>query len=176
MKVQIIDISKQILGEIPSPCRNCIYWEFPELFNKVKSEEAFKHKKSWFIKALNSFGVCGKILYVNDEAVAYSQFAPYHLLPQTKNYGCQLEEVRNDTVFLSCLFICKPEYRRMGLGSKLLEDILSSLRAYGFNEIETIARRGSANNPSGPLEFYLKHNFQIKKILDQNFVLVGLKL
>jgi len=176
MKVQIIDISKKILGEIPSPCRNCIYWEFPELFNRVNSEEASKHKKNWFIETLDSFGVCGKILYVNDEAVAYSQFAPYHLLPQTKNYGCRLEEVRNDIVFLSCLFICKPEYRRIGLGSRLLRDILSSLRANSFNEIETIARKDSANNPSGPLEFYLKHNFQVKKILDQNFVLVKLKL
>ena len=176
MKVQIIDISKQILRDIPSPCRNCIYWEFPELFNRVNSEEAFKHKKSCFIKALDRFGVCGKVLYVNDEAIAYSQFAPYHLLPQTKNYGCQLEEVRNDIIFLSCLFICKPEYRRMGLGSRLLEDILSTLKAYGANKIETIARKDSANNPSGPLEFYLKHNFQIRKILDQNFVLISLKL
>jgi len=142
----------------------------------VNSEEAFEYKKSWFIKALNSFGVCGKILYVNNAAIAYSQFAPYHLLPQTKNYGCQLEEVRNNRVFLSCLFVCKPEYRRMGLGSKLLEDMLSSLKAYGFNEIETITRKDSANNPSRPLEFYLKHNFQIRKILDQNFVLAGLKL
>jgi len=174
MKVRIADISKQNLEDIPSPCRNCIYWEFPELFSRVSCSEAFNHKKNWFIKALNSFGVCGKILYADSIPVAYAQFAPYHMLPQTRSYSNYQAE--DDVIFLSCLFICKAEYRRIGLGSKLLKNIISDLKIRGFSRIETFARRGSANNPSGPLEFYLKHDFKIKEELDQDFILVALDL
>ena len=174
MRVRIKDISKQNLGDIPSPCRNCIYWEFPEIFSRVSRAEAFDYKKRWFIKALNIFGTCGKILYVDSIPVAYAQFAPYHMLPQTKSYDDYQAE-KND-IFLSCLFICEAKYRRMGLGSKLLKDIVSDLKIRGFNRIETFARRGSANNPSGSLEFYLKHGFEIKKELDRDFILVTLNL
>jgi len=98
------------------------------------------------------------------------------------SYASSNEELYDDyqaeknDIFLSCLFICEAKYRRMGLGSKLLKDIVSDLKIRGFNRIETFARRGSANNPSGPLEFYLKHGFEIKKELDRNFILVTLNL
>jgi len=36
-------------------------------------------------------------------------------------------------------------------------------------------KRDSANNHSEPLKFYLKHNFQIKRVLHQIFALVNLK-
>ena len=174
MNVQIVDISMRNLEDIPSPCRSCIYWEFPDLFGKVGSAEAFFHKKNWFIKALSEFGVCGKILYIDEEPSGYAQFAPYYMLPQTRAYSYY--QGRDDALFLSCLFICKAEYRGIGLGSRLLKSIIFDLKARGFSRIETIARRGSTNNPSGPLEFYLKNGFEIKRKLNQNFVLTMLDL
>lgn len=177
MKVKIEDISEQNVNDIPFPCRNCIYWEYPELFGKVDPLQAFGYKRRWFIKALERFGVCGKILYADEVPVAYAQFAPAYMLPQTKNYNCKsIEKAESDVIFLSCLFVCKPEYRGKGLGSKLLENIVSDLRFRGFREIETFAKEGSANNPSGPLNFYVKHSFQVKEKLHQSFVLVHLKL
>jgi len=174
MNVRIVDISMRNLVDIPSPCRSCIYWEFPDLFGKVSGAEAFFHKKNWFIKALSEFGVCGKILYIDADPCGYAQFAPYYMLPQTKVYGYY--QGRDDALFLSCLFICKAEYRGIGLGSRLLKSIIFDLKARGFSRIETIARRGSTNNPSGPLEFYLKNGFEIKRKLNQNFVLTMLDL
>ena len=174
MNVRIVNISMRNLDDIPSPCRSCIYWEFPDLFGKVSGAEAFFHKKNWFIKALSEFGVCGKILYIDADPCGYAQFAPYYMLPQTKAYGYY--QGRDDALFLSCLFICKAEYRGIGLGSRLLKSIIFDLKARGFSRIETIARRGSTNNPSGPLEFYLKNGFEIKRKLNQNFVLTMLDL
>jgi ribosomal protein S18 acetylase RimI-like enzyme len=114
---------------------------------------------------------------MNAVPVAYAQFAPRNLLPQTENYGSSLlGRVEDEIIFLSCLFISKPEYREMGLGSKVLESVISTLKLRGFKKIETIAREGSQNNPSGPVEFYLKHGFQIKEKLAQNFALMSLKI
>jgi len=62
-------------------------------------------------------------------------------------------------VLLACLFITKPQWRGQGLGSLLLKAILDELSARGFRAVETFARRESAENPSGPLEFYLGHGF-----------------
>ncbi len=174
MRVKISDISKRNLEDIPPPCRSCIYWEFPQLFSKVNHTEAFIYKKNWFLKALNSFGVCGKILYVDFIPVAYAQFGPYCMFPQTKSYGDY--KAGDEVIFLSCLFICKAEYRRIGMGSRLLNNVVSDLRVRGFSRIETFARKGSANNPSGPLDFYLKNGFKRVKELDQDFTLVAFKL
>ena len=177
MKVKIKDITEKNVDDIPKPCRNCIYWENPKKFGKISPEQAFKYKKSWFIKNLKEFGVCGKILYINDMPVAYAQFAPNTLLPQVKNYNCSsLGKIEEGIVFLSCLFVCKPEYRRKGLGSKLLENIISSLKSRNLKGIETFAREDSPNNPSGPLHFYLKYGFQIKEKLAQSFALIYLKI
>ncbi len=177
MKIEVRDITEKNVDEIPKPCRNCVYWENPENFERISPEQAFEYKKSWFIENLKNFGVCGKILYVDGVPVAYAQFAPSSLLPQVKNYNCSsLGKPEDRIIFLSCLFVCRPEYRNKGLGSKLLTDIISTLKLRGFKGIETFAREDSPNNPSGPVHFYLKHGFQIKEKLDQNFALMHLRI
>ena len=57
----------------------------------------------------------------------------------------------------------------------MLENLIAELRGRGFKAVETFARKSSQNNPSGPLELYLKHGFKIKT--DRNdFPLVRLEL
>ncbi|RLI38377.1 hypothetical protein DRO64_11745, partial [Candidatus Bathyarchaeota archaeon] len=58
----------------------------------------------------------------------------------------------------------------------LLKSIIFDMKARGLSGIETVARKDSANNPSGPLKFYLKNGFEIKRELNQNFVLTILDL
>ncbi|MFH1609756.1 MAG: hypothetical protein ABID40_03915, partial [Candidatus Bipolaricaulota bacterium] len=53
--------------------------------------------------------------------------------------------------------------RGQGWGSVLLLDILDALQARGAAAVETFARRGSAENPSGPVEFYLGHGFRVHR-------------
>jgi GNAT superfamily N-acetyltransferase len=63
----------------------------------------------------------------------------------------------------------------MGLGSMLLKSIITDLRKRGIKSVETFVRRGHPNNPSGPLEFYLKNGFKIYKN-DPEFPVVRLDL
>ena len=53
--------------------------------------------------------------------------------------------------------------------------MMDELRDRGTGAVETFARRSSADNPSGPIEFYLKHGFAVQKD-DSDFPLVRLKL
>jgi len=69
MEEEIRDVAESNLDDIPGICRFCLYWSFPEEFEKSKTKPS-KHKqhleaekKRWIVQTLNEFGVCGKIHY-----------------------------------------------------------------------------------------------------------------
>ena len=72
--------------------------------------------------------------------------------------------------------IADKKIRRKSLGEKLLESVIADLKKRGFKATETYARRGSSNNPSGPVEFYLKNGFHIEDEKNPHFVIVRLDL
>jgi len=57
----------------------------------------------------------------------------------------------------------------------MLKELLAELRKTKFKAVETFVGKKSENNPSGPLELYLKHGFKIKNDKD-DFPLVRFKL
>jgi hypothetical protein len=69
-----------------------------------------------------------------------------------------------------------PERQRgKGVGSAVLRAILEDLRGRSVSAVETYALKDSANNPSGPLSFWLKHGFCILRE-DEHFALVHMEL
>jgi len=78
-------------------------------------------------------------------------------------------------VLISCLFIAQKEYRGRGLGKQLLQSIIEDLRKRGVKAVETFARKNNPNNPSGPVEFYLKNGFKIHRD-DPEYPLMRLEL
>lgn len=179
----IENIKKENIQGIPEPCKSCLYWEFPKDFeaaqkkgleSKEKIEFAAK-KAAWFLQTLKNFGNCGKIVYFNNVPVGYAQYAPFNMLPQVESYEANRIRLREDgVVFLSCLFIVHKEFRRKGLGTKLLNSVVADLKKRGFKAVETFAGRELANNPSGPLRFYLSNGFHVKDEANPDFPLVRL--
>jgi len=184
MKVLIKDITHENLSDIPESCRSCIYWEYPEDFEKArvmkpdeKLQSSAEKKKNWFLKTLTEFGNCGNIVYYRDKPVGYAQYAPCTCLPQAQNYEARhLGKPGEGVVFLSCLYIPNRSMHGKGIGTHLLKQVINDLKKRGFKAIETFARRGSSNNPSGPVEFYLKEGFYVKEELSSEYVLVRLDL
>jgi ribosomal protein S18 acetylase RimI-like enzyme len=185
VRLIIKDVAAANFHDIPEPCRGCTYWEFPEEFDKAKEEKTmserraeFERKKlEWFARAIREFGTCGKIAYHDSKPVAYAQFAPSERLPNTNHYKSHpVGKSEEGAVFLSCLYVPDKELRRGGIGGKLLKNIINDLRCRGFKAIETFARSGNAENPSGPLEFFVKNGFRIKDQTSPEFPLVRLSL
>jgi len=181
IEVQIEDIKEANLQDIPETCRGCVYWEFPEEFEKAKEEktetqkrwELEEKKREWFVQTLKEFGTCGKIVYYNGKPVAYAQFAPSVWLPNIRFYESKaVGKLEEGVVFLSCLFIADETLRGRGLGKALLQNVIDDLKRRGFKAVETFARRGDSNNPSGPLEFYIKNGFIIKDKENPEYPLV----
>ena len=182
MKIAIANLTEQNLRDTPEweappfSCRYCVYWEFPEECVDPTGENqdsTMRRKADWLRRTSDLFGQCGKIAYVDGVAVGYAQYAPPEFFPNTLGYAAG--PASPSAVFISCLFIPQNQFRRLGLGSELLNAILDELRQRGFRAVETFGRKGRADNPSGPVEFYLRHGFRIYRD-DAEFPLLHLVL
>lgn len=185
IEVDIEDITEANLKDIPAACRGCVYWECPAEFDQAKKENSiaqrqaeFQQKKhDWFVKTKNEFGTCGKIVYYEGEPVAYAQYAHVDFLPNTSAYKSAIVGKREQgVVFISCLYVSDKPMRRKGLGASLLKAVVEELRMREFKAVETFARRGNSENPSGPLEFYIRNGFVIKDNSNPEYPLVALFL
>ena len=182
IEIEIEDIRKANLKEVPESCRGCVYWESPNDFEKSKDDPQKKaeleiKKREWFEKTLDEFGSCGKIVYHEGKPIAYAQYSSSERLPNVNSYESKPVGKREEgVVFLSCLYVTDETMRDKGIGEQLLQNIIEDLRRRGFKAIETFACRSSANNPSGPMAFYIKNGFHIKDKADEEFPLVRLFL
>ena len=165
-------VSQQNLTRLPTfrlfpySCRYCVYWESTKNFDeKVPQSEAEKLKSEWFKNTLERFGSCGFIVCRNCDSVGYAQFGLPKFFPRVSEYSSGPPS--DDAVFLSCLYVPKRELRGMGIGKCMLEIVESDLLRRGYKAVETFARKGSESSPAGPLEFYLKHGFSVKRERDE---------
>jgi len=150
----------------PYSCQYCVYWESTDDFDEnVSKEKAQQLKSDWFRHVSKEFGDCGVIAYLENESVGYAQYALPKFFPRVRQYASG--PPNNDSVFLACLYVPKRELRGKGIGRSLLDFVLSNLGKRGYSAIETFARRGLENNPTGPLEFYLKQGFSVVRECDE---------
>ncbi len=162
--LRIVDITGANYQDIPqdyfthSSCRSCLYWENGSLPRDREAGERETEKRRWFNSISLVFGPSGKLVYDNGRVVGWAQYAPANCFPKARAYHAYPSD---DAYMISCLAV-KPEYRSRGVGEVLLRAVIEDLRARGLKAVETFARRGSSNNPSGPLELYLKAGFSIK--------------
>jgi len=182
MNIEIANLTEDSLTDAPVwpshpfSCQYCIYWEYPEECvdpATEQKEEMFTKKLSWLRRATQEFGNCGKLVYAHGAAIGYAQYAPPRYLPKSASYDSGPPS--DDAVLISCLFIPQAKFRRLGIGSQLLRAIIDELKERTENAIETFARRGSADNPSGPVELYLRNGFIIYRD-DKEFPLMRLDL
>ena len=179
MEIKIVNLTDENLKDAPEweeppfSCKYCLWWEFPQECMDLDKEKLLQKKLKWLKDTNKLFGNCGKILYVEGKAVGYAQYAPPKFLPRSTEY--QAGPPSKDAVLISCLFIPHKEFRGLGLGSQLLQSIIDDLRSRRIKACETFARKGNSNNPSGPMEFYLKNGFRVYKD-DKEFPLMRLEL
>jgi GNAT superfamily N-acetyltransferase len=182
LSVKVVDLNVENLEKVPEveyipySCKYCLYWEFPEEHNRIPfndKKERFCKKLEWLYGVSKSFGNCGKIVYLNDEMVGYSEYAPPNFLPNSKTYPSGPPD--SDAILIACLYIFRKDARRLGIGQILLEKIILELKNRNFKAVETFARKGYVENPSGPIRFYIKNGFKIHKD-DQEFPLMRLEL
>ena len=159
LKIEKVD--KNNFKDIPNPCKYCLYWQTSGPFDeKMLKPEMEGEKREWFKKVIAEFGNCAFVAYFSGVPIGFVQYAQPRFFPRVKKYASGPPS--EDAVFLACLYIADKEARGRGLGMAMLEELLAELRKRKNKAVETFARRNSVDNPSGPLELYLKHGFKIK--------------
>lgn len=158
---RIENLNPQNFKNIPDPCKCCLYWlTSGSLEKKASKMERKKKKREWLDKLTTQFGNCGFLAFVDGDPIGFAHFAPKKFFPRVKDYDSGPPS--EDSVFLACLYIAEKEERGKGLGTAMLNRLIVELREKGIKGVETLARKSSQNNPSGPIELYLKAGFKIK--------------
>lgn len=160
VEVRIVDINSNTVTDLITPCRACVYWEYPERFDESFPEDHVRLKHEWFAMAAAQFGPCGKLLYVDDTPAGYCQYAGASFISGIRRYRKLMPQAKQDAPLITCLYICE-EHQRKGLGRRLLTGVIDDLRDRGFGAVQTIGRDDSANNCSGPTRFYLEQGFSV---------------
>jgi GNAT superfamily N-acetyltransferase len=135
MEVEIKDVEELNVKDIPEICRCCLYWSFPEEFERTRAEqqkyrqELEAKKRQWMLQTLEEFRTCGKILYYNNVPVGYAEYGPSNRFPNIEEYPSQpIGEIEEGIVFLSRLLIVDKSLRGKGLGEKLLNSVIDDLK------------------------------------------------
>jgi GNAT superfamily N-acetyltransferase len=182
MSIEIVNLTEDTLTDAPEwpshpfSCKYCIYWELPqECIDPAREDkkDMMRRKSEWLRRVRNEWGNCGKMVYADGKCIAYAQYAPSRYLPRSVDYDSGPPS--DDAVLISCLFIPEKQFRRLGIGNQLLHSIIDELKEGHQEAVETFARKGSSDNPSGPVEFYLANGFHIYKD-DKEFPLMRLDL
>ena len=136
-------------------CRYCAYWETTGTYPRAEPRSILEHRKR---DCYRQQGVGGKIAYLTNQAVGYAQYGPAAAFPRVAEYAAGPPTA--DALFLACLFVL-PGARGKGIGRALIEAVEAEAAHSGRPAVETFARRGSPNNPSGPLGFYLNRGYEV---------------
>lgn len=165
MLCKIEKVNENNFKDIPTPCRHCLYWQTSgEFGEEMLKPEMEQKKQEWFGRVEKEFEGCLKIAYSSGVSTGFIQYAPAEFSPRVKEYV--IRPPSKDAIFIACLYIAKKEQRGKGFGTAMLKDLIAELKMRGVKAVETFARKSSAQNPSGPLKLYLKHNFKIENEKD----------
>lgn len=136
-------------------CRYCAYWETTGAYPRAEPRSTLEHRKrDWYRQER----VGGKIAYLANQAVGYAQYGPAAAFPRVAEYAAGPPS--EDALFLGCLFVMAGA-RGKGIGRALIEAVEAEAAQSSYPAIETFARRGSSNNPAGPLGFYLNRGYEV---------------
>lgn len=168
MRRKIVSATPKMLVQSGLKCGMCTDWEGISGQSDERSQRA---KARCMRRTMKSWGECAKLVYVDNKALAYAQYAPAEFWPGA---GCFVSgPVSDDAVLLACLYVL-PQGRGGGLGKMLLQSVEAGLVKRKVRAIEVFAAK-SDTYPPGPIDFYLKNGFFIFRD-DPHFPLLRLEL
>jgi GNAT superfamily N-acetyltransferase len=168
MRRKVMPVTFKTLDRSGLECVSCLRWEG---ISTDDDTERRRLKAESVHRAIKSWGEFGKIVSLDDQVLAFAQYAPAEFWPGIKCFGTDL--VSDDAVLLTCLNV-QPPARGQGLGRILLQSIEAGLVKRKIKAIEVFTTRGE-DHPPGPIEFYLQNGFYIARD-DPRYPLLRLEL
>jgi GNAT superfamily N-acetyltransferase len=125
-------------------------------------EERIRERVAWARRALDEIGSCAKIAYKNGQVVGILWYFPADKIPYPD------PDKNERVVFIQCMMVSR-EYRKMGIGSAFLQDLIGSCkkRHHFFHGEKPKAIEvyvyPPAKWPAGSRGLLEKHGFKVKR-------------
>ena len=155
MKPHVVDIDLENLYLTPKECMRSVFWELDE---EDPDLDPFFQKEEWFSSTLLEWGRCGKLVMEDEEALAFSQYAPGTLFPRLRRF--RTGRVSADAAYLSYCFVVEG-HRRRGLGLQLVRAIARDVVERGYVALEAIGDRRWEGDWLLPYEFLHRIGFHV---------------
>jgi len=80
---RLVRLSLDTLADLPDDARSCVFWELDPVHREraVAAGDAASEKEAWLSRVLLEWGSCGRVAYVDGQAVGYVVYAPAPYLP-----------------------------------------------------------------------------------------------
>lgn len=175
----VADLHADALGDLPVPCRSCVFWEVAGAPRGGSPDPAAGAvaKEAWWQATELEWGTPGKALYLEGRLVACATFAPPVHFPRARRMGAA---VSDDALLLATLRV-DPRYAGAGLATVLLQAVLAETHRRGARALEAYGERRTG--PEGaawpgcvlPEAFLLAAGFTVRHD-DRSFPLLRLDL
>jgi hypothetical protein len=176
MSRRIVNITLDNLGDLPSKCRKCVFWELGPI-GRVRAEGPAVHgsavhgsavhehesdpeleKESWVSSMLLEWGSCGKIAYVDSVPAGYMLYAPPQYVPRSIAYPTS--PVSADAVLFMTAHLLS-EFTGGGIGRMLVQAMAKDLTRRGVKAIEAFGdRRWDSPACMLPVDYLLAVGFK----------------
>ncbi|MFE7589258.1 GNAT family N-acetyltransferase [Kitasatospora sp. NPDC057512] len=138
---RIVPLTLDNLGDLPTGCRSCVFWELDPVSAKeaVESGKPELEKEGWISTVLLEWGSCGRIVYVDDRPAGFVLYAPPAYVPRSQSFPTS--PVSPDAVQLMVSRVL-PGYQRQGIGRVLVQTVAKDLIGRGVRAIEAFGSSG----------------------------------
>ncbi len=135
---RVAPLTRDTLGELPSPCRTCARWELDVVHRERAqlTDRTLEAKQTWLSGTLLEWGSCGQIVYSEGTAAGYILYAPPAYLGGLAAYPTA--PIAADAVALATLRV-EPEFAGHGLARLLIQIMAADLVRRGVRAVEAIA-------------------------------------
>jgi hypothetical protein len=142
---RLVNITLDNLGDLPSRCRSCVFWELDPVAGERACEMGGTdlEKEAWVSDTLLEWGSCGKIAYVDAAPAGFVLFAPPAYVPRSVAFPTS--PVSSDAVLLMTARV-QPEFAGGGLGRMLVQGVVRDVAHRGLKAVEAF---GTLNADAG---------------------------
>src|SRR6478735_11646539 len=135
MSRRLAGLPLDVLGDLPDPCRACVFWELDPVAKaraEAAGDTAFE-KEAWVSETLLGWGSCGTLVYVDELPAGYALYAPPPYIP--RGLAFPTAPVSGDAVMLATIRVL-PEYAGGGLARMLVQGMVRDLARRGVRAVE----------------------------------------
>jgi GNAT superfamily N-acetyltransferase len=151
MSRRLVNITLDNVADLPTHCRECVYWELdPVACERAKEAGGTAlEKEAWLSDTLLEWGSCGQLIYVDGVPAGYVLYAPAAYVPRSVAFPTS--PVSPDAVLLMTGRLV-PEFRGGGLGRMLIQGVARDIVRRGIRAIEAFGRTGTGapDEPDSP--------------------------